>query len=135
MKRINQFNIYVEDKPGVLSELTKKLSQNAINILGISVDRALDRKAIIKLVTNDENTTRDLLSRNKHYFKENQILSIITPNQPGELAKVSTILSDNAVNIKSVYILGQNNPNNLNTEFILEVENFGKAEKILADKY
>lgn len=135
MKKINQFNIYVNDQPGILTELSKKLSQNAVNILGISVDRALDRRTIIKLVTSDENTTRNLLSRNKYYFDENQILSIITPNRPGELAKISEMLSDNALNIKSVYILGQNDASSTNTEFILEVEDLEKSEKLLSTKY
>ena len=103
---MKQFNVFVEDKVGELARVTEALAQSAINIRGLATDKLGDRPAV-KIVTDDENSTRKALTRAGLAFEESDILLIDLIDRPGEIAKVAKRVAGAGVNINSVFLIGK----------------------------
>ncbi len=121
--RLKQFSVSMENRPGTLADLCERLASQGINIKAISADGDG-----IKIVTSDEQTTRDVLSRARLLFEEIEVLQIKLLDRPGELAKISRLLAREKVNIDAVYLLGGDGET---TDIILRVNNIMGALKIL----
>ncbi|OGS55305.1 MAG: hypothetical protein A3K60_03575 [Euryarchaeota archaeon RBG_19FT_COMBO_56_21] len=103
---MKQFNVFVEDKVGELARVTEALAQSAINIRGLATDK-LGEKPAVKIITDDENSTRKALTRAGLAFEESEILLIDLIDRPGEIAKVAKRVAGADVNISSVFLIGK----------------------------
>jgi len=103
---MKQFNVFVEDKVGELARVTEALAQSAINIRGLATDKLGDKPAV-KIITDDENSTRKALGRAGLAFEESEILLIDLIDRPGEIAKVAKRVAGAGVNISSVFLIGK----------------------------
>lgn len=106
----HEFEVYVQNKPGDVAWIAEVLSKNAVNIRGISTDLGSSRP-MIRVVTDDEASARSALKAAKMDFAEREIEIVALPDRPGELAKVTKLLSKAGVNIESLYILGNKGSN------------------------
>ncbi|MEM5804616.1 MAG: hypothetical protein QXU82_02080 [Candidatus Aenigmatarchaeota archaeon] len=125
--RLKQFDIEIEDRVGSLADLCEILSLNAINIRAITTNG----NGTVKIVTGDEVTTRNALSKAKLLFAENDIMALKLLDRPGELAKITRVLANQKINIRSVYLLGKD-PVRKETEVALQVSDIGAAAKVLS---
>ncbi len=103
---MKQFNVFVEDKIGELARVTEALAQNAINIRGIATDK-LGPKPAVRVVTDDEASTRKALVNAGMPFEESEVLVIDLIDRPGEIAKVARKAAKAGVNIDSVFLIGK----------------------------
>lgn len=103
---MKQFNVFVEDKVGELARVTEALAQSAINIRGLATDK-LGEKPAVKIITDDENSTRKALTRAGLAFEESEILMIDLIDRPGEIAKIAKRVAGAGVNISSVFLIGK----------------------------
>ena len=103
---MKQFNVFVEDKMGELARVTEALAQSAINIRGLATDK-LGEKPAVKIITDDENSTRKALTRAGLAFEESEILMIDLIDRPGEIAKIAKRVASAGVNISSVFLIGK----------------------------
>ena len=103
---MKQFNVFVENKMGELARVTEALAQNAINIRGLATDRVGPRPAV-KVITDDEVSTRKALARAGLEFEESEVLVLDLIDRPGELAKIARRAARAGVNINSVFLLGR----------------------------
>ena len=91
---------------GELARVTEALAQNAINIRGLATDRLGPRPAV-KVITDDEVSTRKALARAGLEFEESEVLVLDLIDRPGELAKIARRAARAGVNINSVFLLGR----------------------------
>lgn len=103
---MKQFSVFVEDKVGELARVAEALAQNAINIRGLAADR-LDTRPSIKLITDDESSTRKALERAGLEFEESEVVVVDLIDRPGEIAKVARKAARAGVNIDSVFLIGK----------------------------
>lgn len=103
---MRQFEVHVENKVGELARVTEALAQSAINIRGLATEGASSRP-VIKVITDDENSTRKALSRAGLEFSESEVLLIDLIDRPGEIAKIARRAEKAGVNINSVYLIGK----------------------------
>lgn len=103
---MKQFNVFVEDKIGELARVTEALAQNAINIRGLATDKMGPRPAV-KIITDDEVSTRKALARAGLSFEESEVLVIDLIDRPGEIARVARKAAKAGVNIGSVFLIGK----------------------------
>jgi hypothetical protein len=103
---LKQFNVFVENRMGELARVTEALAQNAINIRGLATDRLGSRPAV-KVITDDEVSTRRALARASLEFEESEVLVLDLIDRPGELAKIARRAAKAGVNINSVFLLGK----------------------------
>ena len=103
---MKQFNVFVEDKVGELAHVTEVLAQSAVNIRGLATDR-LRQKPAVKVITDDEVSTRKALSRAGFEFDESEVTVHELLDRPGEIAKVARQAAKAGLNISSVFIIGK----------------------------
>ena len=97
-----QFTLYMENKPGELARITKKLAAERVNLEGISVANSGD-VALVQLVVRNAAATRRVLNRVGIPFTVQQVALVPLPNRPGALADIATQLGKAKVNINYVY--------------------------------
>jgi len=105
---VKQFSVFVDDKVGELARVAEALAQNAINIRGLAADRLGPRPAI-KMITDDEASTRKALKKAGLDFEESEVVVIDLIDRPGEIAKVARKTARAGVNIDSVFLIGKKN--------------------------
>ncbi|MCU0853142.1 MAG: hypothetical protein MUC90_07840 [Thermoplasmata archaeon] len=103
---MKQFNVFVEDKVGELARVTEALAQNAVNIRGIATDK-LGPKPAVKVITDDEYSTRKALSRVGFEFEEAEVAVVDLIDRPGEIAKIAKRAGKEGLNISSVFLIGK----------------------------
>ena len=124
---MKQFDVYVQDKPGELAKICEILGSQGVNIKAVASERTPNRP-IIKIVTDDETTTKSALARTGIVYDVRDVIAVKMPDRPGELGKVARKLARAMVNVDSIYIL---NKENGMTEIAFTVDNVKKAEEIL----
>lgn len=103
---MRQFEVRVENKVGELARVTEALAQSGINIRGLATEGA-SPVPVIKVITDDENSTRKALARAGLEFTESEVVVIDLIDRPGEIAKVAKRAEKAGVNIRSVYLIGK----------------------------
>lgn len=101
-----QFNIYIEDKIGELARVTEVLAKSAVNIRGLATDK-LGRGPSVKIITDDEASTRRALSRAGFDYEESEVGVVDLIDRPGEIAKIARQLARDGKNISSVFLIGK----------------------------
>ena len=103
---MKQFNVFVDDKIGELARVTEALAANAINIRGLATDK-LGLRPAVKVVTDDELSTRKALSRAGLEFEESEVVIVGLIDRPGEVAKIARRAAKAGINISSVFLIGK----------------------------
>ncbi len=103
---MHEFKVYLSNRPGELARVTEALASRAVNIMAIASEGGSDRP-FLRIVTNDETTTKKALGSAGFEFDQNGILSVDLIDRPGELAKIARRLARAQVNVESIYILGK----------------------------
>jgi len=125
--QMKQFSIMVRDRLGELARVTELMAQFGINIVAIASETA-GPQPLVRIVTEDQASTRKALERSGREFSEQDILVVKLIDRPGELAKISRRLAKGGVNVESIYIFSKNDGK---TELALAVNNLDKAKDIL----
>lgn len=123
---MRQFEILINDRPGELAKVTDALATNGVNIMAIASERC--ENPIIRIVTDDEQSTRSALKKANMKFRENELMVIELQDRPGELSKMAKKLAKAGVNVESIHILGKGTST---TSVALVVDNYKKASEIL----
>jgi len=123
---LRQFEILINDRPGELAKVTDALAMNGVNIMAIASERC--ENPIIRIVTDDEQSTRSALKKANMKFKENELMVIELQDRPGELNKMAKKLAKAGVNVESIHILSKGTST---TSIALVVDNYKKASEIL----
>jgi hypothetical protein len=99
---IQQLSIFLEDKSGRLTELTRILAENDINITALSIADASDY-GIIRMVVGRPELAVRVLKEQGFSVHLTEVACIIVPNEPGGLYHALKILADNNINIDYIY--------------------------------
>ena len=124
---MKEFDVYVKDKPGELAKICEMLGAHGVNIKAVASERSAHR-SMIKIVTDDETTTKSALARSGLAYDVKDVLAVKMPDRPGELGKAARKLARVMVNVDSIYIL---NKENGVTEIAFTVDDVKKAEGVL----
>jgi len=104
---IKQLSIFLEDKSGRLTELTKILAENDINITALSIADAADY-GIIRMVVGRPELAMKVLKEMGFSVRLTEVACLIVPNKPGGLYHALKILTDNNINIDYMYAFAIN---------------------------
>ncbi len=99
---IKQLSVFLEDKVGRLTEVTRILADNNINISAFSIADSADY-GILRLIVNKPEKAVKVLK--EHHFSVNitNVVCMIVPHEPGGLYKALQILSSNNITIDYMY--------------------------------
>jgi len=124
---MKEFDIQLPKKPSSLAGVTEALGQNGVNIRGISSDLEAE-KIYVKIVTDDEASTRSILSMQGAPFSEREILSVVIHDRPGEIAKLARRLARRMITIETMYMLSRGGGK---TEVAFTADDMEKAAEAL----
>ena len=104
---IKQLSVFLENKTGRLTEMTKILSEHKINISAFSVAETADYGIIRCIVSKPEEAIR-VLRENRFSVNMTDVVCLIVPHEPGGLYHALKILSENNVAIEYMYAFAFN---------------------------
>ncbi len=131
MKLTTQLTILAANKPGVLADICGTLSDNEINIIGITVIDHLEY-AMIRMVVNDPNKAVHLLGEAGILVLEGEVIQLSLKKGPGSLEYVAEILAHENLNIEYVY--ATESTNNGESTLFLKSNHNEKAIEVLRKK-
>lgn len=99
---IKQLSIFLENKSGRLYEVLETLGSNGINLSACSIADTSEF-GIIRLIVSDPEKAHKVLKEKMFSVNISEVISIATPNTPGALAKVLSVLSSNMISIEYLY--------------------------------
>ena len=98
---IRQFVIHAENKVGWLNDMVSKMNAANVHVMAISVLDTTD-SALVRMVTNYPDETREILQRLGITHSERKIVAVEMPNE-GSLKHVTSALLQAEINIHYVY--------------------------------
>ncbi|MFO7447223.1 MAG: ACT domain-containing protein [Ignavibacteriaceae bacterium] len=99
---IKQLSVFLEDKIGRLTEITKILADNNINISAFSIADAADY-GILRLIVNKPVPAVKALKDNNFSVNTTDVVCMVVPHEPGGLYKALQLLSSNNITIDYMY--------------------------------
>ena len=128
---MKQFEVKVLDEVGHLSDMAEVLAEGGINIVSISSERINNRTANLRIITSDDERTRNVLKDGGFAFTEEDIIAVRLEDKPGALFEITNKLGGAGINMTSIYVV---NKSNGSTDVAINVDNFNGAMDILKDK-
>jgi hypothetical protein len=122
-----QFTLYLENKPGELAKVIKKLANVRVNIEGISVSESTDI-SLVQIVVSNAMTTRQVLSKSKIAFTIQDVALLPIRNEPGALSEIVARLASFGVNINYVYATASDCKKDCDCYAIISAPNLKKVE-------
>lgn len=104
---IKQLSVFLENKVGRLTEMTKILNENDINISAFSIADTTDF-GIVRCIVSKPEAAIEVLKANRFSVNITEVVCLIVPHEPGGLYHALKILSDNNVAIEYMYAFAIN---------------------------
>jgi hypothetical protein len=102
---VAQVSVFLDNKPGSLSEVMTQLEKLQIKIYALSIAES-GEYGVIRMITADPETAAHALEDadfNLAKAKKNTEVTAILVNQKNPISKITKILGENAVNIEYAY--------------------------------
>ena len=124
----SQVTVFVENKPGRISRIARKLGDEGINIRAITISD-MGEYGLINIISNDPEGAAEALAGDGFSVSRKHVIAIIIEDRPGGLADITEYLHSNGINVSNAYgfILQQRD----RAVLILEVDDYKKAEKLI----
>ena len=99
---VKQISIFLENKSGRLSEVTRTLGDNDIDISALSIADTTDF-GILRLIVNDPEKAERILKAEGFAVNATSVIAIGVQDKPGGLAKALDILDREKISIEYMY--------------------------------
>ncbi len=99
---INQLSVFVENRQGALSQITRLLAENKIDIRAMCLAET-QNFGVLRLIADDTAKAAETLTANNIVFHITKVVAVAVPDSPGGLAKVLGILTENKIDISYMY--------------------------------
>ncbi len=100
--KIKQLSVFLENKVGVINELTSTLGKNGINMQAFSVAEGMEF-GIMRLIVDDVDRAVEVLSCAGFTVNTTDVLAIQLPNVAGALASLLEELAQEQIFIQYMY--------------------------------
>lgn len=126
---IKQIAAFVENKIDSVSEITKILADNKINIRSTYIADTAEF-GILRMIVSKPEAAAEVLSENGIAVKLSDVIVAEMPDCPGGMGKVLSILSSGGINLEYLYaFVGRNDA----AYVIFKADNPQKAQELLTD--
>lgn len=99
---VKQISIFLENKSGRLSEVTRTLGENDIDISALSIADTTDF-GILRLIVNDPEKAEKILKAEGFTVSATSVIAIGVQDKPGGLAKALEVLDREQIGIEYMY--------------------------------
>lgn len=99
---IKQLSIFLENRTGRITEVTRLLGKSGINLTAFSMSESADF-GIMRVVLSDPEAACKLLTAHGFTVTLSDVVCLFVPNTPGTLAEALMILSEHNVSVDYMY--------------------------------
>ena len=124
MAAAHELQVQIANEPGALGRISEILGQQGINIRGFGV-----WVATAHVLVGDHVKAAELLRAAGFQLQIVDVLELLVPDEPGNLAEIARALGDAGMNIDYSYTVSSPTPGA--AAFVLAVANTDQAEKVL----
>ena len=100
--KIHQLSLFLENKPGRLSQPCKDLAEAGINILTLSLADT-QQFGILRLIVRDWQKAKAVLEKSGGVVNVTEVVATEVADKPGGLARVLDIIEEGGINIEYMY--------------------------------
>jgi hypothetical protein len=124
--RVKQLSVFIENKPGRLTDITNALGDAEINIRGFSIADMADY-GIFRVIADDAAKAKSVLDALDFTVKESDVICVSVEDKPGQLARALNSFSKRGISVEYMYIIAD-------TRIAFSVEDIDAAVKALTDE-
>ncbi len=99
---VKQLSVFVENRPGRMSAMTRLLGDNGINIRAMSIADTKDF-GILRLIVNDADKALEVLKEAGCSVTITNVLAIRIADRPGGLADAMDVLYKDNISVEYMY--------------------------------
>jgi len=127
--KITQLSVFLENRSGVLAELTTFLGDHGVNIRALSIAESRDF-GVLRMIVPDPPAAAALLRERGYSLQEVEVLAVKVPDEPGGLARALRALAAEGLNVDYLYTFLDKLESS--AVVIFRVDNLDFAESVLA---
>lgn len=124
MAAARELQVEIANEPGALGTISEILGRHGINIDGFGV-----WVTTAHLLVSDVDRAEEVLREEGFQLRIVDVLRLVVPNEPGNLAEVARELGQAGINIDYAYTVATKAPGAAG--FVLAVANMDQAEQVL----
>ena len=124
MAAARELQVQIANEPGALGTISELLGERGINIQGFGV-----WVATAHLLVSDPETAAEVLREEGFQLHVADVLKLVVPDEPGNLADIARALGEAGMNIDYSYTVSTRTPGAAG--FVLAVANTDQAERVL----
>jgi len=124
MAAARELQVQIANEPGALGRISELLGEHGINIHGFGV-----WVATAHLLVSDADKAAELLRAEGFQLQVADVLELIVPDEPGNLAEIARALGEAGMNIDYSYTVSSGTPGAAG--FVLAVASTDQAEYLL----
>jgi len=103
VKTVKQIELWLNNVPGQLSDISDILSDNRINIIACCYATTHEEKGLFYFVANDPDKAVNVLKSAGYKIKTKQVIACEMPHHPGGMNIVLKLLKDANINLDYIY--------------------------------
>ena len=126
--KVDQLSVFLENRAGRLTEVTRILSETGVNIRALSLADTSDF-GILRLIVSDYEKAKKALKENGFTVGRTNVVAVEVEDKPGGLHNILSLLSKNGVNVEYMYAFVQQSGKN--AVLIFRFDRTDEAIKIL----
>ncbi len=124
---IKQLTVFLENRPGSLSEVMGILKDNNLNILSISLADTTEY-GLLRMVVSDGDLGRESLKANGFSAMLTDVVGVELENKPGTLHNMLKVISDAGISVEYMYVLASTKVGSM----VVKTSNNIKAYEVLS---
>lgn len=125
---ISQISVFLENKPGKLSEVIDAVAREGIDISAISIADTTEF-GVLRMIADKPEEAVAAIRRAGFPVSTTDVLAVEVPDRPGGLGDVLKILKDERVSIEYIYSFIKRNSDK--ALILFKTEDPGKAASVL----
>ena len=100
--KVEQISVFLENKSGRLSEVTRILGDGGINLRALTLADTTDF-GILRLIVNDNRRAGELLKQSGFTVGTTEVVAVEIPDRPRGLADILDVLGTAGINVEYMY--------------------------------
>jgi len=101
---VHQISVFLENKAGSLSEITRILADNKINLRAISIAESADW-GVLRLIADDAERATAILLEQGCVLSMTPVTVVAVPDEPAGLSELLALLAEGGIDINYMYSL------------------------------
>ena len=101
---VKQISVFLENKPGMLNEMTHVLAENEIDIRAISIAETADY-GLARMIVDDAYKASSILLQHGDILSMTPVWAVEVPDRPAGLAELLAVLAEAHVDVEYMYSL------------------------------